>query len=381
MHKFTDRLTTVRGIPAYEILGCTKEHKDPFVVYREYMTGYKSCRNLYRSIYNHYETFGTPEHFYKYACKETPNIVFEVAKPDELEPIFKLYPDFKYIRKKMENFFRKDTFKILEHWKQHPEMELLLNFNLPNLAMNKTFFKMKKDRQKEIVKFTLQHGEKRCYFMLPDILGAMKYNCNPSDYREYRLHTKKSITYPEYLALKANEVNLYDFSLYKDRLKRYFPERLKDPYWTQPKNQSTFLRREKKVLKEIKAIEELRDIEKAKAKAEAYINAIKKVKGWSGIFNGLCVYVPTDIEDWKNQADALKQCLVKNDYIQKVIDKKSLVVFIKKKDKPIATAEFVGKEMKLTQFYGNEEKRNIKPPKSARIALDMFTDKFIRKCA
>lgn len=380
MHKFTDRLTTIRGIPAYEILGCTKDHRKPFVVFREYMTGYRSCRNLYTSIYNHYQAFGEPERLYKYERAKSPKIVLEYANRDELEPIFKMYPNFQYIARKM-LIFRKDVFKVLEHWKAHPDMEILLNLKMMNLAMNKTFFRMGMERQKEIVRFALNSGENVEYMQLCDILGAMKYHCKPLDYLNYRHEKAKAVTYSEWIHIKEKRINMKDFSIYKQRLIDYFPERLKDPYWTKPKDDKDFIAKEKRILKECMHLDELKELAKLKEKAEAYLKAIGKRSLWNGTFNGLSVYVPTEIEDWQAQASALKQCLIRNDYIDQVTKHKCIVVFIKDKDKPIATAEFKGKEMKLSQFYCNEEKRNIKPPKRARIALDMFMDKFIRKCA
>lgn len=382
MKKWKDRIREFRGKIVYEILGQTKESNGSFfVVYREYMDGKKMCRNLYRDLYKHYSAFGKPEKdMYKYDSEETPNICWNYPEENELELLYKIEPDFKYIVKKM-NMYKQGVFKIFNHWRKHKDMELLLNMRLPRLATNQQFFKFSKEKQKEIVHFALSHTTGYTHpdtMKLVDILGAMKNHTEPWRHELYRLDRKPGITYKEWEYLTKREIRIYDFFYYKKKLSNHFPERLKDPYWTTFKGFQDFLRKENKVNNEIKAIEELKESKAREEKAEKYLKTIKSMLKWNGIFENLNIYIPSTLEDFEHQADTLNQCLIANDYIKKVIEKKSIIVFIKDENKkPLATAEFSFKSKKLLQFYGDElDEENCDPTEECKHALNLYRQKF-----
>ena len=102
MRIFIDRIREFRGEPVYEILGKTREHHEFFVMYREWLSGKKLCRNLdYRQMAG-YQAYGEPEKFQLATgwFKKTPGIVYRTPTPEDLEPVLKRFPDFKYIAKK-----------------------------------------------------------------------------------------------------------------------------------------------------------------------------------------------------------------------------------------------------------------------------------------
>ena len=77
------------------------------------------------------------------------------------------------------------------------------------------------------------------------------------------------------------------------------------------------------------------------------------------------------------QAEALKQCLVSADYIGKVIKGECVLVFVRFRGRPVATAEILPGG-KLGQFYGNEADRNrCKPTKAATVAFDAWKAEYI----
>ena len=389
MTTFTDRIREFRGKPVYEILAKTKESKGSFFVcYRENLDGKATCRNLYFCPIGGYRAKGAPEKkLYPCTLNSTPNIgqCESTATEEDLEPIFKRYPDFKYIHKKM--YIRRcSVFKVLKQWIQYPKMELLLNMGLPRIAMNKTFFKLKESKQREILQYFKSHSsvEYKAAITLQDITGAMKNSCSVDDMWNYHssCYYSKEISFKEWKMISPLDISEWDYVNYKKRLKEYFPERLEDDYWTKFKCSFDFHDKERRTIKEVQNIIEAEDRQKREEQNKKYLAAIRKKLKWDGTFNGLHVYIPANIEDIKIQAEALEQCLIACDYASKVINKESTLIFIREGNTPIATAELSNKSKKIIQFYGNEMDRdNCLPPENAKIALDMFTHKFIRKSA
>ena len=114
-------------------------------------------------------------------------------------------------------------------------------------------------------------------------------------------------------------------------------------------------------------------------KMKKYLKAIKKYMAWHGRFNGLDVYIPTRLDDFETHANALNQCLVYGDYIGKVARGKCVIVFLKDKDKPLATAELdlIDGKPVLGQFHGNQDLDDISPTPKAQKAMDLFMKKYV----
>lgn len=383
MKIFTDRIRSFHGKIVYEILGKTKESKHKFFpVYREYLDGQKRATDnlLYYPIAG-YQAKGIPERR-MYNCNhwKTPGMILTDATEDSLEAIFKVIPDFRYVVRKMHHMFTVDVLKCLRTFLQHPEMEIMLNYHLDRIATNITFLKMKKERQKSIVRYIIDNIEECTPYSicLADVLHAMKFKTSlPKYYFYINNRLDRDIDYNTFLKLFPKGISQYDYKILMRNLKEYFPERLNEDYWTSFKDKIDFLQKERKVNEEIKAIKILEDLKKKKAMQKNYTKAISKIKKWNGTFNGIQVYIPTDISDIEKQAKALSQCLITNDYIQRVIEKKCFLVFLKSKDNPLATAEF-SMSKKLIQFYGDEmDPDNCLPSKDAKIALKKYTSKFL----
>lgn len=150
---------------------------------------------------------------------------------------------------------------------------------------------------------------------------------------------------------------------------------LRDRYWRFPKS---LKRAHDKVMAEVANLRAAQKAEELRQKGVKYLEA---VKGWVGkvlyLGNGWKVYVPETTEDIVRQAEALKQCLVSADYIGKCIDGKCVLVFVRYRERPVATAEILPGG-KLGQFYGNEADRNrCKPTKAATVAFDAWKAEYI----
>lgn len=379
MKNFIGRIREFKGEPVYEILAMTKESKDFFIVYRETIDGKKYARNLlYYNVYG-YKAEGKPERkLYKCTLKETPHITAAeeyTATEYDLEPILKKYPNFKYIVQKWGGMLIYDCFQILRTWLKHPEMEIMLNLGYRSLASNKSFLKMNRSRQKEIVSFARQNNIKNPSAIY--VMGAIKNKCTYDEFQKYSDETRRyKVSFQEWKDLKG--ISIYDFTRYKHLLQKYFPTRLLDEYWTKFKDLKDFHRKERKAQRQADAIDKAANEEKLQVQQEAYSKAIKKFREWKGEFEGIEVYVPTDVTDFNTQADKLKQCLVWNDYAGLVIDKKIIMVFLHKKNKPIATAEFSRKNFELLQFRGLH---NCDVRGKCEKALQDFQTRFMHKSA
>lgn len=391
MKIFIDRIRKFRGIPVYEILGKTREHKEFFIMYREWIDGKKQCRtNLeYRNMAG-YQAYGKPEPFKKATTwfSRTPGIVYRQPTEDDLAPVLELYPDFKYIIAKKTGLLTKDVFKTLKVWLDFPKMEILLNMGFQALAMDRTFLKMKEQSQKETIRYFLEHPDSKTRkdtIALKLIRGAMKYKTTPYHYYEYvkEKRWRGGIDFETFQWCNKKGISVPDYLHYMKNLQREFPERLKESYWTEFKDVHDFHKKQFHVNEEIRHREEMADMEARMEKEKAFIKATKKFKKWNGIFNGLEVYIPNKIEDVEKQAEVLHQCLIDSDYIESVIDKECILAFIRKDGIPLATAELNGKKwLNVEQFYGDEiDRDNCDPTPECEKALDMFMNKFIRKTA
>lgn len=384
MKIFTNRIRYFRRKPVYEVLCKTKESNEKFFIcYREHVDGKRFCRNLYYAPVGGYFAKGEPEkRLSPCGLDHTPIWLKTTANEDNCKPITDMFPDFKYIIRKTPTLFLHDVFKVLDTWRKYPKMEILLNLGFFNMAQNRSFLKLSERKQKEILQYAMQNAnpDTRKFLCEKDIRGAMKEKITPEEFQYYRQRTNKmGISYREFVNLNDKGISCYDYRFHKDRLEKYFPDRLNDDYWTKFKDLNDFHRKERKVQEEIEHILELKDKKERRAKMIAYLKAIKKFKEWHGKFNGLDVYIPTKLEDFEAQADALNQCLVYGDYIGKVAHGKCIIVFVKDKDKPLATAELdlIDGKPVLGQFHGNQDLDDISPTPKAQKAMDMFMKKYV----
>lgn len=392
MKLFTARIRKFRGKPVLEILAKTKESNGSFFVcYRESIDGQRTCRNLYFHYSYGYYCQGAPEkRMCEYILKKSP-IIYRCDRTiheDEVQILSEIDPNFKYIAKKTEiSIF--NAFNMFKFRKEHPEMEILLNMGFVNLAMTKSFFSIPKQKQRSIINYYLDYEKKigtpiedRRHTLLTDIRGAMKEGIAPKAYNFFRRNAKHmNIDIKTVCLMVEKNINVYDYYNYRQKLIEFFPDRLEDKYWTIFKDVHDFHEKENRVNTQVENIRNFLELKEQKSKQRKYTSAIKKAN-WQCEYNGLTVYIPKTIDDIANQAKILHQCLITCNYTSRVIDKSIFLVFIKRGDTPLATAELIRKDMTIGQFYGNElDRKNCLPPQECKDALDYFMNKFIRKCA
>lgn len=121
--------------------------------------------------------------------------------------------------------------------------------------------------------------------------------------------------------------------------------------------------RECEAIRKAKEAAEAEKQKKQLAKAERkYVKVASKYEKMVMYRDGLKFYVPQKVQDYIDQAEALHQCLVTCNYMQKMTVRKDkhIMIFVSKGGKPWATAEIMkyrGKEYTIGQF--NRNQRNI----------------------
>ena len=125
-------------------------------------------------------------------------------------------------------------------------------------------------------------------------------------------------------------------------------------------------------MKEIEAMKKLEEKERMKKIADSIKQKEKYSKKHTLNVDDLVFYFPYDLEDIKNQAKVLNQCLISCDYHIKYANKEKILVFIKKNNKPYATAE-ISQNKHIKQFYLNEKDRcKCNPSETLYDKLNMF---------
>lgn len=364
-------------------------------VFRQYDDGREEVRNICVSMLGGYYLYDTePEEWVEpwiklNALVEDPYAeysnykIFSYLSKSEYETIVETYPAFRWFLDKIKaNNSPAQVTKVLQHlkaWKIWPECERLYNGGYFKLSLSKPFAQASYMEQCAIAAYLKTNPEIKDPG-LGEIRTLMK---NGLTQQEYALIKRNHIgaeefSYIKAQARKANAVNnglsieeLH--GLYKDYKKMALEcgHDFKDPYWRFP---SDLRKAHDKVMTEKAHIEAAKLLKRN----EKYMAAVKKFMGKVVKAGDLEVFVPETVTEISEQATKLHQCLVTADYIGKVIDRRCILVFIKKEGKPLATAELNRKGNRV-QFYGDEKARDLKlmkPSKAAEEALNQWIKEF-----
>lgn len=276
------------------------------------------------------------------------------------------YKDFSYTLKSLKEQRKEvsivEVFNLLDNFTKDKRVELLVKANLINLALSKRFLELTKDKQKSIIKVA-KSGKAPLTANINELLVMARTNCDydlvpfggDSRLRDYLLEQSEYLDY------------------YKDYIKmaKKLHKNLNDNYWKYPKS---LVEAHNKCVNEIRLMEEIKTAKKNEVINSKIKSIAKKVSCLNDNVNGYDIVVAKDLEDIKLQAETLSQCLITSSYYEKHANKKCLLVFIKKGDERLATAEmFYDKEKPLGQFYADERDRdNCKPNKEITNAFNLW---------
>lgn len=286
------------------------------------------------------------------------------------ENILELYPQFEYVLKKMNHQDQRidNVFEILSIWKDHPEIEGLIALGLYDVAKNKNLFRLTLPKRKQIIQWICKNAKNgQINLKLKEIQTIIKYKMTLEEYDDYQktgcghyVRGKYGTTrwcmsdvdtwrylkkkYPDSYSSYNITNYYYDYLSMCERA----GHNIDDPYWKFP---SDMYKSHDKVSEELKNMANA-----AEGLQGEYLKAIMKplADKFDAVVDGYRIFIPTEYEDIKKQCDTLYQCLIRNNYVNKVIQQEEILVFVWKEDgTPIATAE-VFYDKKLGQFYGDE---------------------------
>lgn len=282
------------------------------------------------------------------------------------------YEDFIYTLRAMKNKQNKVesllyVFNTLNSWTKNSKVELLIKAGYSSLANNMRFLKLKENKQKKIIKI-LQDKKAPSYASLNDLLVMANTNCS------YELAGFGGDERLKNYLLEQNESIAY----YRDYIKlaKYLNKDIHDNYWKYPKSLSEA---HNKCAKEWEEVCKVNEMLKMKKENEIICKKIVSLgKRLSKVLNTTIgdyeISVASSLDDIREQADTLSQCLITCKYYEKYANKKCILVFVKKGNKRLATAEvFYEKDNPLGQFYGDEKDRNnCLPNKSIKTAFNTW---------
>lgn len=407
MHRFDceERVVLENGVLCRIVTACgTGKFKGRSMdVAKIYEDGRQLCRNIelrpiagwciawpgekYRTCYGYGcygETYEARMSPYSKAYGDISGCSWGRPDEDSKAAYIAKYPEFRWILAKSE-MSNTAYFHILPYWKKHPhDVELLLAAGFTRLALDGRLWNATDASRKAVLGWLRAHKAEVDYPSLDGIRCCIRYGCSYGDWCGYHAEISRDtrVDYDVYRwlkdRLKRNRslwAELRQYRDYADMAKEAGHD-MRDRYWRFPKS---LKRAHDKVMAEVANIRAAKKAEELRQKGIKYLEA---VKAWVGkemnVGKGWRVYVPDSTEDIVRQAEALKQCLVSADYIGKCISGKCVLVFIRYRDRPVATAEILPGG-KLGQFYGNEADRSrCAPTKAAKEAMAAWQAKFIK---
>ena len=399
-NKWTDRLEIQNG---HVVRVLTAEwYEERLDVYRENDDGESQKRNLYRCMYYGWCVAFPGLPMYAHSRKADPPAYLEnweslpkymdfggsfLTERDK-ETVCKVYPDFKYLLKKFKIERRYELMEILVMWKKHPELELILAAGYAKVGMNESFWKLSEKKRKEVCRFMRLYPRFK-EFKTREILKCLKFN-NPELYAEYTLYVLQNkhryryeeISLDDFLYLKKLKGIAKDcfdteierkISIFCDVLQMLERSHhdITDEYWRHPKD---LIAIHDRLVAEREAADKARKMAELK-KMASKLRAVKnKFSEFATSVNGYSIFVSTDYDEWKKQADALHQCIVASGYFERMANGDYTIVFIQKDGVPVATAQ-VYPSGKIGQFYADETDRaNCAPSDEVRAAFNKWLE-------
>lgn len=362
-----------------------------YAVYRIDENGKEYCRALMCSMYCGYYIDETELKNRKWYNPGISLDLFKFGRYEQLrsfngtdaERICSIHPDFKYVVQKAGEMPVAKMFNILIAWKKNHNVELLVGANLDYLALNKSFAKLTKPKQKAVLNF-IRVTPGADGWSLAKINFVMNKKGTPEDFDAWQKFRPLSKVV-DYRWFKKYGPNRDKYILYRDytRMAEYCGHDMKEDYWKYPKS---IKKVHDKAMKQYKLVIEDEEIAAKKARAREAKAKERNFKKFAAEFCksvstacGLVAYIPQTFGKVSDHAKALHQCLTYADYTGKMAKRDCLLVFISDvAGKSVATAE-IAPNGKVIQFYadeGREETEDMKPTAEAQTVLEKWLKDF-----
>lgn len=355
------------------------------VFYEDLETGKKYCRNL---VYSHLTGYMVEfpgeviknKYYGNYVVdlEEWSDFPFDTGgmcatyERNEIDyyVLMDYCPDCKFMLKKLmklsETYYipLHNIFGCIRLFREHPEMEYFICHEFFYLMHYRIIYRYSKQNKKLLMDFLKKH---RDYFKdknnplgITEIMDCAKNKIDPNFYWLKRKYSQDVFEY-----LIKNDRWQLGLSYYEDyrTMAREMKHDMNDPYWKYPKDLKAA---HDKVMEEKKIYERNKEAEK-QVKLSLITKSLQKN---NQKVEGFKIFIANTVDQFVEASEVLHQCLMRANYIDKVINQKCIIVMIWKDDgTPIATAE-VGYDKEVHQFYGDEkDHNNCKPTQEIQ---DMF---------
>lgn len=311
--------------------------------------------------------------------------------------IINLVPDLKYSQMNDRN----NPIYYINYYRKYQEIEMLRKCGFEFLLQSKNCLNRLKKGDKTFMKFLFQmYKLKLTNYTYNWYIGYYKlYGMDLNHINEYNFAFEKCemaknenihkncYGYNEraiYKVLKTREdyIRLYhylnrhpiDYSRYCDYLDmaERVGHNLNEEYWLFPNDPN---KAHDKVMEEVKNVREMNNQLKGDYLHEVVVDLMK----FNAKVNGYDIFITDNLDIIQKQCDDLYQCLIRNNYVTKVLMQEEILVFIWKDGKPLATAEvFYNKQ--VGQFYGDERGHSnggsCKPTKDVETAFYKWLETF-----
>lgn len=354
------------------------------VFYEDFESGYTYYRNLeYSYLTGYLVTFPGEKVKYRYSGEsyieklqdwKKSYFSMNIAKKynrneNDYLLLMEGYPEYKFMLKKLmklsETYYisLQDIFGCMRLYKDYPEMEYLICHEYFYLIGNVSIYKYRKNNKKLFMNYLLKHREyfaKNIDLSVRDIMKCAKNNINPELHKFFKKYPDDICKY----LIKNDRWKLGE-SFYRDyaEMAKEMNHDMNDPYWKYPNDLKAA---HDKVMKE----KELSEINKQAAKQMELIKITKGLQKNNQQIGNFKIFVANSVSQFVQASDVLHQCLMRANYIDRVIKQECIIVMIwNDEGTPVATAE-IGYDKKVRQFYGDEiDHENCKPEQKIQ---DMF---------
>ncbi len=294
-------------------------------------------------------------------------------------------PSLKYLITKYKGDRNDELLKIIAMYRKYPEIEPLVEIGQCKLALDNRLHKLTKIKKIEVINFVRENITDGQVFDLSKVFTCIKNNIRYKHYETFikcKDGCKDDNDLFKYLIKQGQE-----YSFYEDYKKMAIKagHNFDDEYWKHPKS---LVKAHDKVLEECKNIDDALDL----IISNQFEIVAEKLKKQEQVIDGNHYYIVQSYEDFCNQANSLKQCLIIAGYMNKFIKQESVLIFIKNaKNEPLGTVEIDYKK-KILQAYGNEyDRSNCRLPseileavnkyiKGIKISKHKFTYKLPQNC-
>lgn len=265
-------------------------------------------------------------------------------------------PELKYFFMKFNvNTSYKELLALVRQYKKYPNIETLIEKGLYSLALNTNLQRLSKPKLSIIINFIRDNEGFTKNTMLKDIQCCLKENVKYIDYGRYK-YSAGDMELFNYLRRKRIDPNYYNDYIC---MCRNAGHNISDMYWKYPND---IFKAHDKVMDEVKNIENA----KSKIRGGLLRQVTLNFKKLDSIIDGYRFFIPNSLEIINKQCEALHQCLLTKNYVDKMINQEQVLVFVWKDDLPVATAQVFyekntdqGQEKYdylVGQFYADESK-------------------------